>query len=164
MSQHQSPWRAWERVSCSPLLQQLWGRGPRICASHGVPGLLLLLVQGPHSEKHRCRPFSGPATNTAQLLAFCFRDTPGTRDRLLQCCKACTWTHLASSYKITEKLYSTKNNCVHGQLGQILDPKDTKRKTKKKKKQLPFLKTQEQKQRVGSKSRVLSMPPALNTT
>ena len=26
-----------------------------------------------------------------------------------------------------EKLYGTKNNCVHGQLEQILDPKDTKR-------------------------------------
>ena len=28
--------------------------------------------------------------------------------------------------KNTKKLYGTKNNCVHFQLGQILDPKDTK--------------------------------------
>ena len=27
----------------------------------------------------------------------------------------------------TEKLHGTKNNCTHAQLGQILDPKDTKR-------------------------------------
>ena len=35
----------------------------------------------------------------------------------------------------TKKLYGTKNNCVHAQLGQILDPKDTKR---PKKTQLPL--------------------------
>ena len=27
----------------------------------------------------------------------------------------------------TKKLPGTKNNCMHAQLGQILDPKDTKR-------------------------------------
>ena len=27
----------------------------------------------------------------------------------------------------TKKLYGTKNNCVHAPVGQILDPKDTKR-------------------------------------
>ena len=27
----------------------------------------------------------------------------------------------------TKKLHGTKNNCMHAQLGQILDPRDTKR-------------------------------------
>ena len=39
--------------------------------------------------------------------------------------------------------------------------KDTKR---PKKPQLPLLKSQEQKQGVGDKSRALRMPPAINTT
>ena len=62
----------------------------------------------------------------------------------------------------TKKLYGTINNCVPAQLGQILDPKDTK----DKKTLLPFLKSLEQKLGVGSKSRVLRMPPprALSTT
>ena len=34
----------------------------------------------------------------------------------------------------TKKLYGTKNNCGHAQLGQILDPKDTKRQKNKKNK------------------------------
>jgi len=46
------------------------------------------------------------------------------------------------------------------QLGQILD----KRYEKTKKTPLPLLKNQEQKQGVASRSRVLSMPPALNTS
>ncbi|XP_057403621.1 contactin-associated protein-like 3 isoform X9 [Balaenoptera acutorostrata] len=53
----------------------------------------------------------------------------GTWDPLLQCCSACTSTHLSSSNKITKKLYGTKNNDVHAQLGQILDEryKETKK-------------------------------------
>ena len=47
------------------------------------------------------------------------------------------------------------------QLGQILDNKIQK---DQKNPQLPLLKRQEQKQGVGSKSRVLRMPPALSTT
>ena len=38
----------------------------------------------------------------------------------------------------TKKLYVTKNNCVHLQLGKILDPKDTKRS------KLPVLRVLEQ--------------------
>lgn len=34
-------------------------------------------------------------------------------DSLLQCCNACTWTHLEQQN--TEKLYGTKNNFMHGQ-------------------------------------------------
>ena len=62
----------------------------------------------------------------------------------------------------TKKLYGTKNNCVHAQWGQILDPKDTKgkkNKTKQNKTQLPFLQRPEQKL-VGSNSLVLRMPPS----
>ena len=75
----------------------------------------------------------------------------GTWDPLLQCCNAFTWTDVS---------LSTKNNCVHVQLGQILD----NRYKKTPKAQLPFLKSWEQKQRVGSKSRVLCMCPAHTTT
>ena len=45
---------------------------------------------------------------------------------------------------------------MHAHMGQILN----KRYKKTKKAQLPLLKSQEQKQGVGSKSRVLCMPPA----
>ena len=46
----------------------------------------------------------------------------GTWDPLLQC------LHLDTpllQQQNTKKLYGTKNNCVHVQLGQILEPKDT---------------------------------------
>ena len=46
-------------------------------------------------------------------------------------------------------------------IGANSGPKDTKR---PKKTQLPLLKSQEQKTGAGSKSRVLRMAPALNTT
>ena len=84
----------------------------------------------------------------------------GTWDPLKQCCNACTWTYLSSSNKVQRKQYGTKNSCVHGPWGQILNPKDTKRP----KIQPPFLKSLEQKQRVGNKSRVLPPPPAHTTT
>ena len=56
----------------------------------------------------------------------------------------------------TKKLDETKNNCVHVQLEQMLDPKDTE--TKKTKTQLPLLRSLEQKQGVRSKGRVLHKP------
>ena len=56
----------------------------------------------------------------------------------------------------TKKLDETKNNCVHVQLEQMLDPKDTE--TKKTKTQLPLLRSLEQKQGVRSKGRVLLVP------
>ena len=49
---------------------------------------------------------------------------------------------------------------MHAQLGQILDNEIQR----DQKAQLPLLKSQEQKQGVGSKSRVLGMPPAHTTT
>ena len=62
----------------------------------------------------------------------------------------------------TKKLDETKNNCVHVQLEQMLDPKDTE--TKKTKTQLPLLRSLEQKQGVRSKGRVLHMPSTHHTT
>ena len=50
---------------------------------------------------------------------------------------------------------------MHAQLGQIMDKKIQKT---KKNPLLPILKSLEQKQGVGSKSSVLSMPVALNTS
>ena len=70
---------------------------------------------------------------------------------LLQCCSA--------SYKI-QRNYKILKITVHVQLGQILDNKIQK----DQKAQLPLLKIWVQKQGVMSKSRVLPMSPALNTT
>ena len=58
----------------------------------------------------------------------------------------------------TKQLYGAKNNCVHAQLGQILDPKDTKRQ----KIQLPLLQSLELKQSVRSK--ILREPLAHHIT
>ena len=81
-------------------------------------------------------------------------------DPLLQRCNACTWTNVSSSYKIQVNYKGLKITvCVHS-WGKFWT-KDTKR---PKKAQLPLLKSREQKQGVGSKSGVLRMPPALNTT
>ena len=60
----------------------------------------------------------------------------------------------------TKKLYRIKDNCVHEQLGQILEQEIQK----DQKTQLPILKSREQKQAIRSKSRVLYMPPAHNIT
>ena len=56
----------------------------------------------------------------------CKWNWPGTWEPLLRCHHACTWTRLFLSNEI-EKPSGTKNNGVHAQLGQILDPKDTRR-------------------------------------
>ena len=61
----------------------------------------------------------------------------------------------------TKKLYGTKMNHVHSQLGQILDKSCKKI---KKKTQLQLLKSLEQKKEVASQSRVLDMSPAPTTT
>ena len=84
----------------------------------------------------------------------------GAWDPSLQCCSACSWTTDSSSNTNTKKLYGTKKNCMHGQLGQIID----KRYKKTKKAPLPLLKSQEQKQGVRNKSRVLSIPLAHTST
>ena len=73
----------------------------------------------------------------------------GTWDPLLQC------LHLDKCLlkkQNTKKLYETKNNCMHVQLGQILDNNIQR----DQKPNCDFW-------RAGSKSRVLSMPPAYST-
>ena len=67
------------------------------------------------------------------------------------CCNAYTWKNIFST---KYKLSRTKNNCVHAQLGQIMNnkiPKD-------KKAPLALLKSWAEKQGAGSKSRGLGMP------
>ena len=54
------------------------------------------------------------------LLCFWDRLEPGKL-----CYSACTWTNVFLSKNYTKKLWETKNNCVHEQLGQIRD--NTKR-------------------------------------
>ena len=77
----------------------------------------------------------------------------GTWDSLLQCCSACTWTHLSSSNKIQRNQMGLKiTACICSQ-GKFWT-KDTKTK----KIQLPLLKSPEQKQGVGSKSRYCACP------
>ena len=46
------------------------------------------------------------------------------------CCNACTWTSLLEQQnaKKKKKKYRTKNNCMHMQLDQILDPQNSKTK------------------------------------
>ena len=61
----------------------------------------------------------------------------------------------------TKKLYGTKNNCMHVQLGQILDQRYRR---PIKNSTAASEKLGEQKLGVGSKSRVLHMLPARNTT
>ena len=52
----------------------------------------------------------------------------GAWDRLLQPCNACTWTHLSwSKQQNMKKLCGAKNNCMHAQLGQIMNKKIQKR-------------------------------------
>ena len=57
----------------------------------------------------------------------------------------------------TKKLHGTKNNCVHVQLGQI------RTKETNKQKQLPLLKSLEQRPEVRNKSRALHLAPAHTT-
>ena len=73
----------------------------------------------------------------------------------------------------TKKLYGTKNNCVYVQLGQILDQKIQRRKTKQKKnkkqqqqKKNPTAISEEPEAKLGagSERRVQYMPFALTTT
>lgn len=64
---------------------------------------------------------------------------------------------ISSEQENTEKLYGTKNNSVHAQLGQVLEKKTQK----DQKTQLLLLKSLEQKQDVGVKSRVMPTPPCI---
>ena len=60
----------------------------------------------------------------------------------------------------TKKLYGTKNNCVHAQLGQILDPKDTKRpKNPTAAFEEPVAKPGRQEQKQGTAHAPLHTPP-----
>ena len=60
----------------------------------------------------------------------------------------------------TKKLYRTKNKCMHAQLGQILDPKDTKRP----KNSISTSEKPRVQKRYWERKQVLCMPPVLNTT
>ena len=62
----------------------------------------------------------------------------------------------------TKKYYRTKNNCLNVQLGQILDPKDTKR-LKKKKKKPTFWKAWN-KNSMSEQKQSTAHAPAHNTT
>ena len=88
----------------------------------------------------------------AGLSCYLDRLGPGTWDPLLQCLHLDKPLHLLMQQNM-KKLYGTKSNCVLVQLGQIMDNKVQK----DQKTQLPLLKS-------GSKSRVLHMPLAHNTT
>ena len=79
----------------------------------------------------------------------------GTRRPVLQCCRACTRTHLSSSNKIQRNRKGLQGTvCMH--IWGKFWTKDTKRP----KTQLSVLKSLEQNQGVGNKSRALSMSPA----
>ena len=89
----------------------------------------------------------------------------GTWDRSLQHCNACTWTHLSwSKQQNMKKLCRAKNNCVHAQLGQIMNKKIQKdQKTHK----WPLLKIWEknwcQKQKQGTVNAPLHSIPQSET-
>ena len=78
----------------------------------------------------------------------------GTWDPLLQCCNACTWTHLSSSNKI-QRNWLKITACIWGKFWTQKIQRDQKA-------HLPLLKSLEPKQGVGNKSTVLSCP--LHTT
>ena len=80
----------------------------------------------------------------------------GTWDPLLQCCNACTRTHLSSSNKIQRSYVGLKITVCMGSWGKFWTPKLTN----------PIASFEEQgaKLIVESKSRVLHMCPALNIT
>ena len=79
---------------------------------------------------------------------------------MLQCCNACTWTNISSSYKIQRNYKGLKITAYMHSWGKFWT-KDIKR---PKKPNCHFLMSHEQKQGVGSKSRVLCMPSAHSTT
>ena len=84
----------------------------------------------------------------------------GTWDHLWQCCNACTWTHLSLSNRI-------QRNCIGLKITACVLSWDkfwTQKIQRDQETQLPLLKSLEQKQGVGSKSKVLRMPPAHTTT
>lgn len=56
-----------------PLIPQLWDGAWKLIFQAGSQEMWMLLVQGPHSEKHRGGPFPGPTPTLrphTQLLAF----------------------------------------------------------------------------------------------
>ena len=75
------------------------------------------------------------------------------------CCSACTWTNVSSSNKLQRNYKGLKKKLQACTAGANYEQQDTKRQKKKKKTQLPLLKSREQKHGVGSKSRVLRMTP-----
>ena len=105
----------------------------------------------------RLKPTTGPLTRSPSLgLWFITVRQAGDVAPRTLCCNAYTWKNIFST---KYKLSRTKNNCVHAQLGQIMNnkiPKD-------KKAPLALLKSRAEKQGAGSKSRGLGMPPALST-
>ena len=74
-----------------------------------------------------------------------------------RCWTACTWTNVSSSSQMQRNYMGLKITACMRSWGKFW-AKNRRRKT-----QLPLLKSWEQKFCVGSKSRVLHMPPALNT-
>ena len=73
---------------------------------------------------------------------------------MLQSCHACTWTHLSSSNKIQRNYMGLKITACRDNWGKFWTKIQRDQKT-----QLPLLKSLEQKQGIGSKSRVLHACP-----
>ena len=57
----------------------------------------------------------------------CLQSRTGSWHSLLQCCNACTWTHLSSSSKIQRNCMGLKITVCMGRWGKYLNPKDTKK-------------------------------------
>ena len=57
----------------------------------------------------------------------CLQSRTGSWHSLLQCCNACSWTHLSSSSKIQRNCMGLKITVCMGRWGKYLNPKDTKR-------------------------------------
>ena len=85
-----------------------------------------------------------PDLSISQLCFYSCLKQARTWDPSLQSCNACTWTNLSWNNKILRNYKGLKiTACM--QLGQILDKRYKKKKTKPKTQQ-PILKSQEQKQ------------------